>query len=117
MTALQIMSDDRPQALAEPEWITRTLLFADVVESVGGMAENESDVVRRWRSLVGIVEKEILPPNRGRLVKSHGDGLLVEFPVVPPAVKAAFAMQRAGASVNVGVSPNQHILLRMGLHS
>lgn len=111
------MSDVRPKALDDPEWVTRTLLFADVVESVRLMQENESDVVRRWRSLVGMVEKEILPQNRGRLVKSHGDGLLVEFPVVPPAVKAAFAMQRAGATVNAGVSPSQHILLRMGLHS
>ncbi len=118
MTTCQIMSDDvRPKALVGPEWVTRTLLFADVVESVRLMEQDESDVVRRWRSLVGVVEKEILPPNHGRLVKSHGDGLLLEFPVVPPAVKAAFAMQRAGASANVGVSPNQHILLRMGLHS
>lgn len=117
MTALQIMSEDRLEALDNPEWVTRTLLFADVVESVRLMEQNESDVVRRWRNLVGVVEKDILPPNQGRLVKSHGDGLLLEFHVVPPAVKAAFAMQRAGASVNVGVSPSEHILLRMGLHS
>jgi len=67
MTTCQIMSDDvRPKALVGPEWVTRTLLFADVVESVRLMEQDESDVVRRWRSLVGVVEKEILPPNHGR---------------------------------------------------
>ena len=97
--------------------MTRTLLFADVVESVRLMQENESGVVQPMAQFVALAEKEVLPPNRGRLVKSLGDGLLVEFPVVPPAVKAAFALQRAGQTLNVGVIPSQHILLRMGLHS
>lgn len=112
-----MVDNDRPNALDSPEWVTRTLLFADVVESVRLMQENESGVVQRWRKFVALAEKEVLPPNHGRLVKSLGDGLLVEFPVVPPAVKAAFALQRAGHTLNDGVLPSQHILLRMGLHS
>lgn len=111
-----MVRDDRPNALDSPQWVTRTLLFADVVESVRLMQENESDVVQRWRRFVALAEKEVFPPNGGRLVKSLGDGLLVEFPVVPPAVKAAFALQRAGQTLNDGVSPSEHILLRMGLH-
>jgi adenylate cyclase len=107
---------DHPDVPDNPEWVVRTVLFVDVVESVRLMEENESDVVRRWRQLVVDVEKHILPPHGGRLVKSLGDGLLVEFPTVPPAVKAAFALQRAVAGINSGVSPNQHILLRMGVH-
>jgi adenylate cyclase len=112
-----MVENDRPNALDSPEWVTRTLLFADVVESVRLMQENESGVVQRWRKFVALAEKEVLPPNHGRLVKSLGDGLLVEFQVVPPAVKAAFALQRAGQRINDGVLPSQHILLRMGLHS
>jgi class 3 adenylate cyclase/TolB-like protein len=102
--------------LGDPAWVVRTLLFVDMVESVRLMEENENDVVRRWRQLVGVVEKEILPPHRGRLVKSLGDGLLMEFPVSPPSVKAAFAVQRAAAKANAGLAPNQHIMLRMGVH-
>lgn len=113
----QMAKDDRPNALDSPEWVTRTLLFADVVESVRLMEENETGVVQRWRKFIALAEKEVLPANHGRLVKSLGDGLLVEFPVVPPAVKAAFALQRVGQTINDGVSPSQHILLRMGLHS
>jgi class 3 adenylate cyclase/TolB-like protein len=100
----------------DPSWVVRTLLFVDVVESVRLMEENENDVVRRWRQLVGVVEKEILPCHRGRLVKSLGDGLLMDFPVSPPSVKAAFAVQRAAAKANAGLAPNKHIMLRMGVH-
>lgn len=105
-----------PPAMGNPEWVVRTLLFVDVVESVRLMEENENDVVRRWRQLVGVVEREILPPHHGRLVKSQGDGLLLEFAAVSSAVKTAFAIQRACASINTGVPPKQHILLRAGAH-
>jgi len=108
--------DGLSNSLDNPEWVLRTLLFVDVVESVRLMEENENDLIRRWRQLVRIVEKDILPPYRGRLVKSHGDGLLLEFAGVPCAVKAAFALQRACASVNTDVPPERQILLRAGVH-
>ena len=111
-----MVQNDLPLATDDPEWVMRTLLFVDVVESVRLMEENENDVVRRWRQLVGVVERDILPPHHGRLVKSLGDGLLLEFSTVPPAMKAAFAVQRACASVNTGVPPSQHILVRSGAH-
>jgi adenylate cyclase len=111
-----MVQDDRSKALENPDWVVRTVLFVDMVESVRLMEENESDVVRRWRQFVAAVERDILPPHGGRLVKSHGDGILLEFPVVPPAAKAAFAVQRALADVNSGISPSQHILLRIGMH-
>src|ERR1700712_3229981 len=99
---------DHFSALADGGRVVRTLLFVDVVESVRLMEENEDGVVRRWREFIGAVERDILPSHQGRLVKSHGDGLLLEFPTVPPAVKAAFAIQRASTGVNAGVSPSQH---------
>jgi class 3 adenylate cyclase/TolB-like protein/Tfp pilus assembly protein PilF len=111
-----MVQNDLPSAQDSSEWVVRTLLFVDVVESVRLMEENENDVVRRWRQFVGVVEREILPLHHGRLIKSHGDGLLLEFPVVPPAVKAAFAIQHASVGINSGVSPSQHILLRVGVH-
>jgi adenylate cyclase len=108
--------DDLSNALDKPEWVLRTLVFVDVVESVRLMEQNENDFVRRWRHLVRTIEKEILPPNRGRLVKSHGDGLLLEFSGVTSAVKAAYALQCACTSVNTDEQPDRHILLRAGVH-
>ena len=111
-----MVQNDLPPATDDPEWVVRTLLFVDVVESVRLMEENETDAVRRWRQLIGVVEKDILPLHHGRLVKSQGDGLLLEFSAVPSAVKTAFAVQRACTSINTGVPSGQHILLRAGAH-
>jgi adenylate cyclase len=111
-----MVQNDLLLATDNPEWIVRTLLFVDVVESVRLMEENENEAVRRWRQLVGVVENTVLPPHQGRLVKSHGDGLLLEFTAVPSAVKAAFAVQRACKSANTGVPASQHILVRAGAH-
>jgi class 3 adenylate cyclase len=95
------MVQKAPPLTHNPEWVVRTLLFMDVVESVRLMEENENDVVRRWRQLVGVVE-DILPARHGRLVKSLGDGLMLEFPSVKPAVKAGLPFNvLAPASIQV----------------
>jgi class 3 adenylate cyclase/tetratricopeptide (TPR) repeat protein len=99
-----------------PERVVRTVLFMDIVESVRLMEENETNLVRRWRQLVGAVENQVLPSFAGRLVKSTGDGLLLEFPDVHPAIKAAFAIQHACGDVNTGLPSRDHILLRTGVH-
>jgi len=111
-----MVQDDLSKALDNPAWVVRTVLFVDMVESVRLMQENESDLVRRWRQFIAAAERDILPPHGGRLVKSHGDGMLLEFGGALRATKAAFALQRAVAGVNVDVRPSQQILLRMGMH-
>jgi len=59
-------------AFESPEWVVRTLLFVDIVESVRLMEENEASTVQRWRQLVKTVDEDILPRFEGRLVKSLG---------------------------------------------
>src|ERR1700724_3803282 len=108
--------NDLPPATDDPEWVVRTLLFVDVVESVRLMEENETDAVRRWRQLIGVVEKDILALHQGRLVKSQGDGLFLECSAVPSAVNTAFAVQGPFPSINSGVPSGPHILLRAGAH-
>jgi len=93
----------------------RTVLVVDMAESVRLIEQNEQDTVARWRSLVDQIERGVLPAHGGRLVKSLGDGMLLEFPRVPPAVKAAFAIQQACNSGNANVPPDRHMLLRMGI--
>lgn len=88
----------------------------DLVESVRLMEEYEESTVQRWLELVRVVENDILPSHQGRLVKSLGDGLMLEFSSVFPAVKAAFAVQHACADANIGSPPRQHLLLRTGAH-
>lgn len=96
--------------------VVRTVLFADVVESVRLIQQDEGSAVRRWRSFVDHVVHGLLPGNEGRLVKSLGDGLMLEFPRVQSAVGVAFAMQEASARANDGLAPEQRMLLRIGIH-
>lgn len=98
-----------------PERAVRTVLVVDVVDSVRLMEENEEETISRWRSLVEHVEWKILPAHEGRLVKSLGDGMLLDFPHVSPAVTAAFAIQSACAAANTGVDPTRRMLVRMGM--
>lgn len=102
--------------LHSPSKVVRTVLVIDVVESVRLMEEDEDGAVRRWRQLVEHVASEVLPALGGRLVKSLGDGLMVEFPRVQPAVQAAFAIQSACNNANTGMPPERHMLLRAGAH-
>ncbi|MBY0317683.1 MAG: adenylate/guanylate cyclase domain-containing protein [Reyranella sp.] len=54
--------------------------------------------------------------HRGRLVKTTGDGLLVEFPSVVDAVRCAVDVQRAMATRNAEVAADRRIEFRMGIH-
>lgn len=69
--------------IAEDVWhgmhrATRALAVVDVVESVRLMQANEANVINRWRRFVNEVATQVLPTHGGRLVKSLGDGLLLE---------------------------------------
>ncbi len=58
--------------------------------------------------------EDVLPADEGRLVKSTGDGLLLEFMRVQSAMTAAFAIQRASDIANLGLAADRRMLLRMG---
>ena len=52
----------------------------------------------------------------GRIVKTTGDGLLLEFPSVVDAVRCAVDVQRGMAERNAGVPPEQRIDFRIGIN-
>jgi class 3 adenylate cyclase/DNA-binding CsgD family transcriptional regulator len=54
--------------------------------------------------------------HRGRIVKSTGDGLLVEFPSVVDAVRCAVELQRAIARRNADLRPEKRIEFRIGIN-
>jgi adenylate cyclase len=104
-----------PQTAGYSERAIRTVLVVDVAESVRLMEESEEDTVSRWRSFVQGVTAGILPAHSGRLVKSLGDGMLIDFPQVQEAVKAAFEIQDACVRANQGMPLGRQMLLRMGI--
>ena len=96
--------------------VRRAIVVVDVVESVRLMQANEADVIDRWRRFVAEVRTQVLPKHGGRMVKSLGDGMLLEFETVPTAVAAAFDIQRTVARYNDGYEPDAQIWLRAGGH-
>jgi len=54
--------------------------------------------------------------HRGRIVKTTGDGILIEFPSVIEAVSCAVAVQRGIAERNAGTPEEQRITFRVGVN-
>lgn len=94
----------------------RTVVVVDVVESVRLMEQGEEDFVQRWHAFVDDVTTRLLPEHGGRFVKSTGDGLMVEFETIPPAIQFAIAMQTAIGHTNAGRPPERWMHLRAGAH-
>lgn len=94
----------------------RVIVVVDVVESVRLMQANEADVIDRWRRFVNEVRTQVLPVHGGRLVKSLGDGLLLEFETVPAAVRFAHATHSLVGRGNLGYADDSKMNLRIGAH-
>jgi adenylate cyclase len=64
--------------------------------------------------------KELIDPkiteHRGRIVKTTGDGMLVEFASAVDAVRCAVDVQRGMAERNEGVPPERRIEFRIGIN-
>src|SRR5215468_4580881 len=52
----------------------------------------------------------------GRIVKTTGDGLLIEFPSVVDAVRCAVDVQRGMAARNAGLADDDQIHFRVGIN-
>jgi adenylate cyclase len=94
----------------------RAVLVVDMVESVRLIQQDEEGVIRRWRDFVDAVIHAELPAHGGRMVKSLGDGMLIELDSAPSAVKCALAMQARIAASEASAQPDRQIQLRMGIH-
>jgi adenylate cyclase len=64
--------------------------------------------------------RELVDPkveqHHGRIVKTTGDGALIEFASVVDAVRCAVDVQRGTAERNVGVPPDKRIEFRIGIN-
>src|SRR5262245_4763878 len=62
------------------------------------------------------VTDALVEKHGGRLVKSTGDGVLLEFPSVVDAVECAVAVQAVMAERNEGVPADRRMLFRIGIN-
>lgn len=110
------MASTEVHAWPELSRLRRAIVVVDVVESVRLMEFDEAGVINRWRQVVNEIRHQLLPLHGGRLVRSLGDGLLLEFETVPAAVSAALALKGCTAPVNLSHAPQDWIRLRTGVH-
>src|SRR5438128_10459179 len=92
------------------------ILAADIAGYSRLMGADEEGTLDRLKAL----RRELLDPkiaeHHGRIVKTTGDGLLVEFASVVDAVRCAAAVQHAMPERNTGVASDDRIELRIGIN-
>jgi len=95
-------------------------LAAIVAADLAGYARLMSDDEEGTLAALRIWRHEIAEPRirdyRGRIIKSTGDGFLVEFASVVDAVRCAVEMQRAMAERNAGLPAERRLEFRIGIN-
>src|SRR5712671_2990161 len=80
------------------------------------MGQDEAGTRARLRTYSrDLIDPEIRE-HKGRIVKTTGDGILIEFPSVVEAVACAVAVQRGIAGRNVATPEEQRIVFRVGVN-
>src|SRR5437870_2737133 len=92
------------------------ILAADVAGYSRLMGADEEGTLERLKALRRELVDSKIAEHHGRIVKTTGDGLLVEFASVVDAVRCAVAVQRAMPERNAGVAPDNRIELRIGIN-
>jgi adenylate cyclase len=80
------------------------------------MGEDEEGTLARLKAIRRELGDPKIKEHRGRIVKTTGDGLLVEFASVVDAVRGAVEVQREMALHNVAVPEARRIQFRMGIN-
>ena len=92
------------------------ILAADVAGYSRLMEADEEGTLAALRAVRREVSDRKIAEHRGRIVKTTGDGLLIEFASVVDAVRCAVEVQRAMAERNADVPLDRRIELRMGIN-
>ena len=92
------------------------ILAADIAGYSRLMGADEEGTHERLKAL----RRELLDPriaeHKGRIVKTTGDGLLVEFASVVDAVRCAVTVRQAMPEWNTSIEADSRIELRVGVN-
>ena len=92
------------------------ILAADVVGYSRLMGRDEEGTLARLKECRRALVDPKIAEHRGRIVKTTGDGVLVEFASAVDAVRCAVDIQRATAQANDTVPEDRRIAFRVGIH-
>src|SRR5438552_3638607 len=92
------------------------ILAADIAGYSRLMGADEEGTLAALKAIRRELGDPKIEEHRGRIVKTTGDGLLVEFASVADAVRCAVELQRAMAERNADMPKGKRIELRIGIN-
>jgi adenylate cyclase len=92
------------------------ILAADVVGYSRLMGADEERTLERLKAHRRLLVDPKIKEHHGRIVKTTGDGMLVEFRSVVDAVRCAVEMQRAMVDRNADIADDKRITFRIGVN-
>jgi TolB-like protein/class 3 adenylate cyclase/Tfp pilus assembly protein PilF len=92
------------------------IMAADVAGYSRLMGADEEGTLAALKTIRRELGDPKIKEHRGRIVKTTGDGLLVEFASVVDAVRCAVEVQKAMAGRNADVPADKRIEFRFGIH-
>ena len=92
------------------------ILAADVAGYSRLIGDDEEGTLNRLRSVRADIIDPMISEHRGRIVKTTGDGLLVEFTSVVDALRCASEIQTAMAEGNAKITADKRIEFRIGIN-
>src|SRR6266404_4684095 len=109
----------KPGRVLSSEHLERRLaaiLAADVAGYSRLMGADEEGTLARLKSFRKTVVDPKVVEHRGHLVKTTGDGMLVEFASAVDAARCAVEIQRGMAEQNADAAQDNRIKFRIGIH-
>jgi adenylate cyclase len=92
------------------------VLAADVAGYSRLMGADEEGTLGRLKAVRKALVDPTIAKHRGRIVKTTGDGMPVEFASAVDAVRSAVEVQRSMADQNASVPQDKRIEFRIGIH-
>src|SRR6202163_510588 len=92
------------------------ILATDVAGYSRLMGADEEGTLAALKAIRRELGDPKIAEHRGRIVKTTGDGVLVEFASVVDAVRCAVEIQRGMAERNAGVPQDKRIEFRVGIN-
>src|SRR5439155_9994518 len=92
------------------------ILAADIAGYSRLMGNDEEGTLAQLKAHRRTLVDPKINEHRGRIVKTTGDGMLVEFASVVEAVRCAVEIQRGMAERNAEVPKDKWIEFRVGIH-
>ena len=92
------------------------MLAADVAGYSRLMGRDEERTLAQLKTLRKTLLDPAFASHRGRIVKTTGDGMLVEFASAVDAARCAVEVQQAMINLSAGATPDFRIEFRIGIH-